>query len=524
MSDNKIVENLEKLIEIGIALSEDNSYPELLELILYGAKSLTHSDGGTLYSIENDTIKMDIVHSTSLAIHLGGLSDDPITFPNIPLYLEDGSPNYKNVVSYAYHHNKSVNITDAYNDKQFDFSGVRKFDAINDYHSKAFLAIPLRNHENDIIGILQLINPQEKGSNKVIAYDHIAMRLTEALASQASMVLTKHQLIRVLEEMFESVIELTASAIDNKSPYTGGHCRRVPELTLSIADAASATEKGYLKDFKLSSTERYALKIAGWLHDCGKITTPEYVVDKATKLETIFDRIELIETRFEVLQRDVEIKYLKERLEALENNTAAPSHADFLAAQQSLTDDINFIKQMNTGTEYMPPENQQRILDIAKMTWLKLGIEYDVLSQNEVHNLNIAKGTLTEKERLVINSHITATISMLEKINFPKHLKNVPEYAAGHHERMDGTGYPNGLTREQMSVPARIMAIADIFEALTAKDRPYKKGKSLSEALTILGYMKKDNHIDPDIYDVFIENKLYLQYADEFLDDWQIDI
>ena len=324
--------------------------------------------------------------------------------------------------------------------------------------------------------------------------------------------------------MFESVIELTASAIDNKSPYTGGHCRRVPELTLSIADAASATEKGYLKDFKLSSTERYALKIAGWLHDCGKITTPEYVVDKATKLETIFDRIELIETRFEVLQRDVEIKYLKQRLDALENNTATPSHTDFLAAQQSLTDDINFIKQMNTGTEYMPPENQQRILDIAKMTWLKLGIEYDVLSQNEVHNLNIAKGTLTEKERLVINSHITATISMLEKINFPKHLKNVPEYAAGHHERMDGTGYPNGLTREQMSVPARIMAIADIFEALTAKDRPYKKGKSLSEALTILGYMKKDNHIDPDIYDVFIENKLYLQYADEFLDDWQIDI
>jgi len=524
MSKHRIIEQLNKLISISIALSEESQQEKLLEMILHGAKSMTQADGGTLYSIEGNQIKMAIVHSSSLKIHLGGTSNNPINLPTIPLYLKDGTPNYANVVSYAYHHNQAINIPDAYNNDLFDFSGAKKFDQLNKYHSKSFLAIPLKNHENDTIGILQLINAIDPNTKNIIEFDDIAMRFTEALASQASMVLTKQQLITDLEEMFESLIQLTASAIDDKSPYTGGHCRRVPELTLLIAEAAHNSNSDYLKHFRLTNKDRYELKIAGWLHDCGKITTPEYVVDKATKLETIYDRVELIETRFEVLKRDAEITLLKQQLAALQRNTSSPSRQDYINTQNQLEDELLFIQKCNTGGEFMAPEAMERIKNIATRQWEKSGATLPFLSEDEVHNLNIQRGTLTEKERSIIQHHISSTISMLDKINFPKHLQKVPEYAGAHHERMDGKGYPNNLTREQMSIPARAMAIADIFEALTAKDRPYKQAKKLSEALFILAKMKEDNHIDPDIYDAFIQDKVYLKYAKIFLLPEQIDI
>jgi len=523
MSNHRIIEQLDKLIEISIALSEKKPQDELLEMILRGAKSMTNADGGTLYLIDNDIIEMNIIHSSSLNIHLGGTSNTPINLPSIPLYLEDGSPNYKNVVSYAYHHNKAINIPDAYNNSLFDFSGAKKFDQLNKYHSKSFLAIPLKNHENDTIGILQLINATDPKSNSIIEFDSISMQFTEALASQAAMVLTKQRLISGLEEMFDSLIELIATAIDDKSPYTGGHCRRVPELTSLIAESAHNSQSSYLKNFSLTNADRYQLKVAGWLHDCGKLTTPEYVVDKATKLETIYDRLETIETRFEVLKRDAEIKELKQQIKSLQEGKSA-SYQQSDVSLTDLDDELSLIQSSNTGSEFMPPEAQERIKLIANRTWIKAGQELPLLSDDEVQNLTISRGTLTDKERSVIQQHISTTISMLDKINFPKHLQNVPEYAGAHHERMDGKGYPNKLTREQMSIPARAMAIADVFEALTAADRPYKEPKKLSEALFILEKMKKDNHIDPDIYDAFIQDKLYLKYAQKFLDKSQIDI
>ncbi|BCG62403.1 MAG: hypothetical protein methR_P0044 [Methyloprofundus sp.] len=524
MTKHRIIEQLEKLIEIGIALSEERSRDDLLEMILHGAKSITAADGGTLYCVEGNAIKMVIVHSTSLNIHLGGTSNKPINFPNIQLYLPDGSPNYTNVVSYAYHHNQAINIVDANNDTNFDFSGIKKFDSINHYHSKSFLAIPLKNHENDTIGVLQLINATDPMTGDTIGFDDVSTHFTKALASQAALVLTKQSLIDNLECMFESLIQLIATAIDDKSPYTGGHCRRVPELTLLIAEAAHKTNKGYLKDFAMNDDDRYELKIAGWLHDCGKITTPEYVVDKATKLETLYDRIELIKTRFEILKRDAEITSLKQQINALKNHQTPPPFFLYQNSLKELADNLAFIEQANTGSEFMSTEDQERIKSIAKQRWLQASKEQPLLTENEVQNLTISKGTLTEKERNIINHHISATIAMLDKINFPKHLKKVPEYAGGHHERMDGKGYPNGLTREQMSIPARIMAIADIFEALTAKDRPYKNAKKLSEALFILKKMQEDGHIDPDIYAAFIEEKVYLTYAEKFLNKQQIDV
>lgn len=522
----KIVRQVEKLTEIGIALSSEKDTTQLLEKILLGAKSITNSDGGTIYRVvDGDMIKIEIIHSDSLGISLGG-GGNAINIPNIPLYGENGEPNLKNVVCYSYHNNRTINIADAYDDSVFDFTGTKAFDKKNNYRSKSFLSIPLTNHQGEIIGILQLINAIDPETKKIVTFDSVSQHFAEALASQAATVLTKQQLIIDLENMFESLVKLIATAIDEKSPYTGGHCRRVPELTSMLAEAAHDTNHGYLRDFRLSEADRYELNIAGWLHDCGKIITPVYVMDKATKLETIFDRIHLLETRFEVLKRDLEITYLKQQLaEVQDNKTPSPElEQAFQANITQLDDDLAFIRYCNTGGEAMSDEDITRLQSLQKLMWSLNNVDVPLLSDEEVYNLSIFRGTLTLEERKIINNHINVTISMLEAIKFPKHLQHVVEYAGGHHERMDGKGYPKGLSREQMSIPARAMAIADIFEALTAKDRPYKLGKKLSEALFILKKMKEEQHIDPDLYDAFIEQKIYKKYAEKFLDDFQIDI
>ena len=524
MSNSQVTEQLEKLIEVGIALSSEVDQDKLLEMILFGAKSLTQADGASLYRIEGESVRMTIAHSDSLGFWQGGTSGEVINMPEIPLFLIDGAPNMSNVVCYSYHNNQTVNIDDVYNDNSFDWSGPKKFDKQNSYLTRSILAVPLINHEKEIIGILQLINAIDQAPGGYIAFDPFAQQLTESLASLAAMVLTKQNLINSLETMFESLIELIATAIDDKSPYTAGHCRRVPELTMMLAEAAHETDTGYLKTFSMTDKDRYELKIAGWLHDCGKITTPEYVVDKATKLETIFDRIALLETRFELLKRDAEIDHLKKSAAALEKGEAAPSDALLKSTIEQIEQDLDFIKRSNTGGEFMSEDDKARVRTISTQQWTLNGESMTLLSDDEVENLTITRGTLNTAEREVINHHIEATISMLSKIDFPKHLNNVLEYAAGHHERMDGKGYPRRLKREQMSIQARVMAIADIFEALTAGDRPYKDGKKLSEALSILEKMKQDHHIDPDLYDAFIAKKVYLLYAEQFLELRQIDV
>lgn len=524
---NKIIKQIEKLIEIGIALSTGEEVDILLEKILLGAKSITEADGGTLYRVQDDSIKIAIIHSDSLKIHLGGSSGKLVHMENIPLYLSDGVANLRNVVSYAYHSDAAVNILDAYDESgEFDFSGPKEFDRKYHYRTKSLLAIPMKNHKGEIIGVLQLINALDPVTRTIIGFDDISQEITEALASQAAIVLTQQQLIADLERLFECLVKLIATTIDQKSPYTGAHCRRVPELTMLLADAVHETQEGYFKDFTLSEADRYELKIAAWLHDCGKITTPEFVIDKATKLQTIYDRIELIETRCEILKRDREIELLKQKIAALENHQATDAHAERRLQHDvaRIEDDLAFIKRINFGAEFMLPEDLQRLRALSTLAWAKNGQTLPFLSADEVYNLSIAKGTLTDEERHIINHHIVATIAMLESIDFPKHLQHVPEYAGGHHERMDGKGYPRGLTREQMSVQARIMGIADIFEALMAEDRPYKKGKKLSEALAILKKMKNNGHIDPDLYEVFIEKKVYLRYAEQFIDPAQIDV
>jgi len=507
---------LAELLRIGVALSRERDITRLLEAILVAAKTITNADGGTLYRMtEDQTLRFEIMRNDSLGIAMGGTSGNEIPFYPVNLHDPDGRPVHSMVAAYAVHHDCSVNIADAYSEAGFDFSGTKKFDQKTGYRSTSFLTVPMKNHEEEIIGVLQLINAKDRVTGKVTAFSEEDQQLAESLASQAAIALTNRLLINHLETLFESFIKMINAAIDDKSPYTGGHCERVPTLTMMLAEAVNNCRIGPLRDFSMTDLDRYELRIAGLLHDCGKVTTPVHVVDKATKLQTIFDRIDLIDTRFEVVKRDVE-------LEALRAGRDATSARTLL---QDIDGDREFLRRANIGGEAMSDVDIARVREIAtRYRWRGPDGEIrDFLDADELENLTIRAGTLTAAERQIINHHIDVTIQMLEALPWPKHLRRVPEYAGGHHERMDGKGYPRGLTREQMSVQARCMGIADIFEALTAKDRPYKKGKTLTESLTILGKFKLNGHVDPDLFDVFIWEKVYERYAREFLAPEQID-
>jgi len=566
-----------KLIDIGIALSVERDNAKLMERILDEAKHFTCADAGTLYlNNEDRELTFQIVRNDTLNIALGGTTGATIKFKPVPLVTEAGKPNLNNVASYSAITGTVINIADAYsNEDQFDFSGTQRFDASTGYHSKSFLTVPLKNHEGRVIGVMQLINAKDPEGN-VVPFDQTTIPLVEALASQAAVSIDNRMLIEAQKNLLDSFIELIAAAIDAKSPYTGGHCQRVPALTEMLTRAVCESQDEPFKGFNLDEAGWYELHIAGWLHDCGKVTTPEYVVDKATKLETIYDRIHEVRMRFEVLKRDAEIAYLKARLDGQDEAKLRQALQAELAA---LDDDFAFIATCNIGGEFMDPAKVERVKKIAERTWTRtlsdrLGISYaektrrereperalpcvekllqdrvdhiierdpvDLMpsdnkwgfklkmppakyNQGEIYNLSIGRGTLTEEERYKINDHIMQTIVMLEGLPFPRHLRRVAEYAGGHHEKMDGTGYPRGRKREDMSIPARVMAIADIFEALTAADRPYKPAKRLSEAIKIMGFMVKDKHIDPDLFKLFLKSGVYKQYAEKFLKPEQID-
>ncbi len=526
-NEDDLLRRLEQLNRIGVALSQEKDITRLLEAILIAARNITHADGGTLYRMTEDrSLKFEIMLNDTLGIAMGGTSGVEIPYYPIYLYDKQGSPINTMVAAYVVHHDRSINIADAYTEEGFDFTGTRNFDRKTGYRSKSFLTVPMKNHEAEIIGVLQLINAKDPATGEVVAFSDTDQHLAESLASQAAIALTNRLLINHLENLFESFINLINAAIDDKSPYTGGHCQRVPVLTMMLAEAVNDCKVGPLRDFTMTDRDRYELKIAGLLHDCGKVTTPVHVVDKATKLQTIFDRIALVDTRFEVVKRDAEIALLRARLKELEEAGSSGSLGAGLEAQlRQIESDREFLRRANIGGEAMKDEDVARVQAITrKYRWRDAeGDRTDFLSEEEIENLTIRYGTLTPGERQIINHHIEVTIQMLEALPWPKHLRNVPEYAGGHHERMDGKGYPRGLTRDQMSVPARCMGIADIFEALTAKDRPYKKGKTLTESLTILGRLKLNGHIDPDLFDIFMWQRVYEKYARQFLDPDQID-
>lgn len=567
-----------RLIDIGIALSAERDSATLLERILLEAKDMGNADGGTLYILtKDDALQFAIMRTDSLGIARGGTTGQAIDLPEVEMYALGGAPNHKNVASYSAITGETINIADAYDSDQFDFSGAKLFDRSTGYRSTSFLTVPLKNNQQDIIGVLQLLNALDEGGN-VVPFSAEIQPLIEALASQAAVALENQNLIQAQKLLLDSFIELMASAVDAKSPYTGGHCQRVPELTKMLTRAACDVSTGPFSGFDLDDEEWYELHIGAWLHDCGKVTTPEYVVNKATKLETITDRIHEVRTRFEVVKREAVIKSQQAVIEGRQTREAAEVELEAMLA--AIDDDFAFVAECNLGGEFMAEERVERLKAIAERTFARtldnrLGVSQEELkrmegtpvvplpavepllqdrpdhihkhdtpiysadpengygfqidvpehkyNKGEVYNLSIGRGTLTAEERFKINDHIVQTIVMLEQLPFPKHLQNVPEIAGGHHEKMDGTGYPKRIKGGEMSIPARVMAIADVFEALTAADRPYKKPKTLSESIRIMSFMVKDQHLDSDLFRLFLESGVYATYAEMYLLQSQID-
>ncbi len=569
-----------RLIEIGIALSAEKDTTVLMEKILFEAMDISKADGGTLYLRDEDFLKFEIVRTNSLEIAQGGTTGSEVTLPPMALLNDEGKPNTHNIVTFAANMGQTVNIPDVYLSDDFDFNGTKKFDeafGFKGFRSTSFLTVPMKNNADEVIGVLQLLNRTDPESQEVGPFDGDIQPIIEALASQAAVALDNATLLKEMTDLQQAFIQLLANALDAKSPYTGGHCQRVPELSQMLTEAANAEKSGVFKDFNLSEEDRYELYVASWMHDCGKVVTPEYVVDKATKLETITDRIHEVRARFEVIKRDAEIRCLKEIIAGGD----APSLEAKLAEELAQIDsDYYFIAETNVGGEFLDDEAKERVRSISDQKVVRtldnrvgISIEerkrfertpatilpceepllddrddhlipYEVLpfsadpenpygfkvdvpeykfNKGEVYNLSISRGTLTNEERFIINDHIVQTAVMLENLPLPKSLKRVPEIACGHHEKIDGTGYPRRLTGDQMSIQPRVMAIADVFEALTAADRPYKDRKTLSQSLRIMSFMAKDNHMDKDLYHLFLDSGVYKDYADKFLLEDQID-
>ena len=518
--------NLQHFIDISIRLTTEKEPQLLLDEILQVVMSIANSDAGSIYSItEDDQLKFETVINKSLNLYLGGGSDRFVSFPNIDLYI-DGKPNQRAIVAHAVNSGKVINIPDVYAALPFDMSAAREMDARTGYRTQSMLTIPLKDHQDDILGVIQLINVKDSNNN-IIPFSEELVTLIRSFASLGAIALTNSSLIKEMEELFSTFAETIAMAIDEKSPHTGGHCKRVPALTLMLADAVNAISKGPLASFSMSDSDRHQLDIAGWLHDCGKIATPDHIMEKATKLETIFDRISFIDAKFEIISRDLKINYQEQIISAMKNGKPVEVQQlerllDTELKQVAL--DRALLQRINVGGEFLGDKELAQIERIAKHYHLVINdVKTPLLNDDEVENLSIRRGTLTAGEHDVMKRHMDVTKNILDALPFPKHLSKVSEYALGHHEKLDGTGYPRGLTKEQMSIPARLMAITDIFEALSAVDRPYKKAKPVSECLFILGTMVEKNHLDPDIFAVFIESGVYKNYISEYANPEQLD-
>jgi len=509
------VSRIKELVKIGMALSAEKNLDRLLEMIVSEARRYTNADGGTLYIRSDDhrSLEFTIIQSDSLDLRMGG-TGGRIHWKPVPLFTESGAENHANVCAYCALKGEAINIADVYDAEGFDFQGTREFDSSTGYRSRSMLLVPLRDHEDEVIGVLQLLNCRSRTTGEVTPFPSQDILDATSLASQAAIAVTNMRLIRELENLLNSFLRAIAAAIDEKSPYTSGHVERVAELTEKLARGVDASSAAVFADERYSEDELKEIKMAAWMHDIGKITTPEYVMDKATKLETIFDRIELVRLRAEIVKRDLEIARLRQ---------GGTSNDDPPPETREIERELAFVEKSNIGGEFMDDESIDRLREISGTALAVNGTRVPFLNDDELKNLCIRKGTLTPEEREVINNHVRLTIKMLEKLPFPRKLRQVPVFAGMHHEKLDGSGYPRGLTGDDIPIPARILAIVDVFEALTAPDRPYKPGKMLSESVRILEFMARDGHLDRDLCDLLIESGLVADYACRTLAPRQLD-
>ncbi|MDH5543492.1 MAG: GAF domain-containing protein [Nitrospinota bacterium] len=503
--DNQI----KKLSDIGIALSSEKNLDKLLEMILNEAMSFTSADAGTLYTKEGEALVFKIMVNNTFKTRSGGTSGTPITLPPVNLVRE-------NVSAYSAITGETVNIPDVYTAKEFDFTGPRKYDAATGYKSTSMLVVPMKNQDNEIIGVLQLLNATDTLTETVIPFPDDKVSLTESLASQAAVAITNAQLIQGMENLFNSFVKVMATAIDERSPYTGGHIRRVAELGELMCDVINKSNAGKFKNITFTPEERKEILIAGWMHDVGKITTPVHIMDKSTKLETISDKVELVKARFMLIETVLRAEWLEKKVELLQNGNSGEEiqkgEENLGATLEELRDDLEFIVKSNTGGEFMSDDKVERIRNIGTKTFTHNGETSNYLSESEIENLSIRKGTLLESERKLMQDHVSVTLKMLNQIPFTKHLRNVPLFAGSHHECVDGSGYPLGLKGDDLPLGGRILNLVDFYEALSASDRPYKKKMPIEKVISILQAEADHGKIDSDLLALFLKERVWETY------------
>ena len=502
----------EEIMKINLAFTSQHDKKKLLEEILTLTRKLTNADAGTLYIKSKDEKNLDfkVVQNSTLKIKLNDIQNSD-NWPSLPIYLDDGTENNKMVAVVCANEKRIINILDVYKTRKYKFDGTKKFDNTTKYRSKSMLVIPLINHENDVIGVLQLINKMK--NNEIITFDKFDEKVISSLSSQAAMALTNMQLLDSLEEFLNAFVSTIAKAIDAKSPYTKDHILKVEKIALLIANAINSDETIY-KDIKYSDNDYKQIALAAWMHDIGKISMPDYVLDKATKLEKIYDRIDLIEQRFELIKKDKEIEYLKKQI----------SQEEFDKSIEELTNYTTFIKRINLGGEFMDDKDLLKLEKISKLTYKKDNIKTPLISSDEYYNLSIRKGTLTKEEIDIIKNHAQLSLDMISGLPFPKKYKDVLNIACNHHEKLNGTGHPRGLSKENITLEDRIMILSDIFEALTSSSRPYKKAMKLSTVKNILQNMYEKDELDKDLTEFFFNHDVFKQYSNEALNPEQLDL
>jgi HD-GYP domain-containing protein (c-di-GMP phosphodiesterase class II) len=502
----------EEIMKINLALTSQHNKEKLFEDILTLTRKLTNADAGTLYikSKDEKNLEFKVVQNETLNIKITDIKNNS-SWPNLPIYLKDGTVNNKMVAVVCANEKRIINIHDVYKTTTYKFDGTKNFDKTTNYRSKSMLVIPLINHENDVIGVLQLIN--KKRDKDIINFDKLDEKVIISLASQSAMVLTNMQLISSLEEFINAFVSTIAKAIDAKSPYTSDHIEKVEKIALLIAKAIN-DDKTIYKDVTYTENDYKQLALAAWIHDIGKISMPEYVLDKATKLEKIYDRVELIEQRFEIIKKDKEIEYLKNQI----------SKEEFEEVIKRLDNYSSFIKRINLGGEFMKDEDISKLDEISKLTYKKDNIDFPLINSDEYYNLSIRKGTLTKEEINIIRNHAQLSLDMISELPFPKKFKDVLNIACNHHEKLNGTGYPRGLSEKDISLEDRIMILSDIFEALTTSERPYKEAMKLSTVKNILENMIDRGEIDKNLVQFFFNNDILNVYAKEALKPEQFDL
>lgn len=517
--------HIQRLTRIGEALSSVTDLDRIFDMILEEAIEFTNADGATIYKVNEETrqLEFEIVYNRTMNMRQGG-THGTVNWPSIPLFDDQGTPRLSHIVTAVYHSKQSLCFDDVYETKDYDISGTIKTDQTYGYRCKSMLTLPLKNHEDEVLGIIQVINAMDKGGN-VVSFNDEHRTMLNSLSSQAAIALSNRRLIESLETLLMQFMRSIAKGIERKSKYSSDHISRVASLTDMFANKLNEASDGVFKDLSFNEYELKELSMAGMMHDVGKIITPEFIMDKSTKLETIMDRIEIVKQRFKNLR--LFFKHLRYELseadyaalvaDKLGADVTPDSLDSFLEGEQA------FIQRVNIGGEFLPDADLERIERLAGISFEHEGESYFLITQEEKRNLQIRKGTLMPEEIKVMSQHVSVTWEMLSQLSFPKKYANVAFYASTHHEKLNGKGYPWGLTAEQLPVQSRIIAVADIFEALTAADRPYKKAKTLTESLKIMAFCVKDGDLDADLLDFFLDSGLYLDFANRYMNPDQID-